>query len=142
MGPVGCINGRPGNGSTATGSRPAPTPVIPAPRSRRRGRGGARLRSEALRQQLCPDRLEPVRTGRARPAARSRFCASQREAATHDLSILARPHPTPLVPVARFAFLPALSLAGPFSAPGDPFAMVLWRKKKSLASRNVLSCTS
>lgn len=34
------------------------------------GRGGARLRSEDLRQQLGLDRLEPVRTGRARPPAR------------------------------------------------------------------------
>lgn len=93
------------------------------------GQGEARLRREALRQQLCLDRLEPVRTGRARPPARSLFCASQREEATHDLRIPA-PLPTLFVSAAHFAVLPAHPRAALFSAPGDGFAMGLGRERK------------
>lgn len=89
-------------GSPAPSSRPAPTPIIPPPRRNRlgAGQGEARLRSEALRQQFCLgwNRLEPA------APARLLFCASQREAATHDPRILA-PLPTPFVSAARFAVL-------------------------------------
>lgn len=134
VGPVGRNKGRPGNGGKARSSRPAPIPAIPAPGPGAWGRGGARLRSKILRQQLRLDRLEPVRTSRARPEARD--SASQREAATHALRILAPPPPSPFVSGARSSRPPP---RGPVLSPGDLFAMALWRKRNTLALGTRLS---